>query len=76
MDKHATVFIIVEDTNQGDFSDHYGDSASPSSKVLHVFADKDQAEAKKAALEREDTELVKKFGTDPCDYRIVEKEVE
>ena len=48
-----TVFILVEETEQSNYVDNYGETAYPISNIIGVYQNKEKAELKKKHLEEQ-----------------------
>ena len=69
------VYLLVEETEQEEFTDKHGDSAAAFSTIVGVYETRERAEKEQHAMEDMSKRNEKEFGCDPLFYFIEERPV-
>lgn len=70
------VYLLMEEREQPEFVDSYGEEAVPTSIVLGVYETRERAENEKNRLDEEESEKcpeLEDLGCDPVSYYIEER---
>ena len=69
------VYVLLEERDQPEFVDNYGEEAVPSTTILGVYKDKDRADKEAERLTTENLKNEEELETDPVYYYVEERPV-
>jgi len=74
--RSRTVWVVISEVSQSDFTDQYGETARPDHEIVGIYADEDTARKKQEELINENAYEVNCFDCDEVDVTIEEMEIQ